>query len=234
MRSDRTTSGFTILEVLVAVAILGMVMTAVFTVWDTMLRATRIGNSAADRVQRERIARDSIRRALDSVQVFSANQRHYGFVADTEDDKFAFLSFVSHLPEDFPGGGMFPNQRVRRISFEVDEDGSNGLPQLVMRQELILSDHEEVDESYPMTLITNLGMFAVEFWNTNDGEWMIEWEDTNSLPPMMRLILGYNGDDEENLNMSVVRINGSPVPAELQTRAQRAPVPAGRPPTPRR
>lgn len=226
MRTEDGNKAFTIIEILVAVAILGMIMTAVFTVWETMLRASRVGNAAADRVQRERIARDTVRRALDSVQVFGANQRHYGFVADTEDEKFAFLSFVSHLPEDFPGAGMFPDQPVRRVSFEVEEDGSNGFPQLVMRQELILSDHEEVEETYPMTLITNLGLFSVEFWNTNDSEWMIEWRDTNSLPPMMRLFLGYNGEDEENLHVSVVRINGAPVPAELQVRAQ---APAGNP-----
>jgi prepilin-type N-terminal cleavage/methylation domain-containing protein len=226
MNTGRANRGFTIIEIIVAVAILGMIMTAVFTVWETMLRASRVGNAAADRVQRERVARESIRRALDSVQVFGANQRHYGFVADTENDRFAFLSFVSHLPEDFPGGGMFPDQPVRRVSFEVQEDGSNGLPQLLMRQELILSDHERVDESYPMTLITNLGLFNVEFWNTNDTEWMAEWADTNALPPMMRLIVGYDGEDEKDLHVSVVRINGSPVPSELQVRAQRAP---GRP-----
>lgn len=218
MRTNQRKGGFTIIEIIVAIAILGMVMTAIFSVWESMLRATRVGNAAADRVQRERIARDSIRRALDSVQVYSANQNYYGFVADTEDEKYALLSFVSHLPEDFPGGGMFPNQPVRRVSFEVDQDGSNGLPQLVMRQELILSDHEETDESYPMVLITNLGLFNVEFWNTNAGEWEYEWKDTNSLPVMMRLVLGYNGEDEENLHVGVVRINGSPVPKELQTR----------------
>jgi len=202
-------------EIIIATAILATVVIAIYAVWESILRATRIGNDAADAVQRERIARDCIRRALHSIQVYSANNDYYGFIADTEDEQFAFLSFVSYLPEDFPGSGMFPNQPVRRVTFEVDPEGSNSLPQLVMRQELLLSDHEEMDESYPIVLVTNLGLFNIEFWNTNSGEWEFEWTNTNALPPMMRLVLGFDGDDEKNLHTSVVGINAAPVPREI-------------------
>lgn len=204
-------------EVLIAAAIMAAIIIAIYSVWESVLRATRVGNDAADAVQRERIARDSIQRALYSIQVFPENRDYYSFIADTENEQFAFLSFVSYLPQDFPGSGMFPNQPVRRVTFEVEPEGSNGLPQLVMRQELLLSDHEETDESYPIVLITNLGLFNVEFWNTNAGEWEYEWLDTNSLPPMLRLVLGFDGDAEENLYTSVVGINANPVPREVHS-----------------
>ena len=137
------------------------------------------------------------------------------FETDTEDEQFAFLSFVSRLPTDFPGGGMFPNKPLRRVSFEVEPEGSNGMPQLVMRQELLLSDHEEVDESYPMVLVTNVGLFRLGFWNTNDGVWDAEWTSTNSLPPMILLEMGYDGESEDDLYTSVVGVSANPIPREL-------------------
>ena len=204
------------MEIIISTAILAVLVISIYNVWDSVLRAARVGNDAADAIQRDRIARASIQRALNAIRVFTANQASYAFIADTEDEKFAFLSFVSYLPQDFPGSGMFPNHPVRRITFEVDPDGSNGLPQLVMRQELLISDHEEMDQSYPMVLVTNLGLFNLEFWNSNDGEWEYEWLDTNALPPMMRLVMGFNGDEEKNLHTSVIGINAVPVPIEFQ------------------
>lgn len=206
---------FTLVEIVISIAILSVMVIAIYNVWASILRATKIGNNAADRVQRERIARKCLERSLASVQLFQENMPYYGFIADTEDEQFAFLSFVSRLPSDFPGGGMFPNQPLRRVTFEVEPDGSNGFPQLMMRQELLLSDHEEIDQSHPMVLVTNIGLFNVEFWDTNSGEWEFEWTSTNSLPPMLRLVMGYDGESEEDLYTSVIGISGSSVPREL-------------------
>lgn len=208
---------FTLIEIMVSLAILGMIMTSLYSVWSAMLRATKTGNDSADRVQRARIARATVQTALESVQLYQANMPYYAFEANTENENFAFLSFVSRLPSDFAGTGMFPNFPVRRVTFEVVDDGSNGLPQLNMSQRLLLSDTNETDESYTMALVTNIGLFNLEFWDTNEGEWVVEWIETNYLPPMARLIIGYDGEtDAENLHTSVVGLNSQPVPVELQ------------------
>lgn len=209
-------TAFTIIEIIIAAAILGVIVIAIYSAWESILRATRIGNAAADRIQRERIARDSIQRALNSILVFPENQEFYSFIAETEDEKYALLSFTSYLPPDFPGSGFFLGERVRRVSFEVEPDGAHGLPDLVMHQERLMDEQEEDErKSVPIVLLTNLGLFQIEFWNTNSGEWEYEWLDTNSVPPMMRLILGFNGDEEENVFTSVVGANATPVPREV-------------------
>jgi len=215
---SRPTRAFTLIEIIIAAAILSVIVIAIYSVWESILRATRIGNAAADRIQRERIARDSIQRALNSLLVFPENQQYYSFIAETEDEKYALLSFASYLPQDFPGTGSFEGERVRRVSFEVEPEGSNGFPQLVMHQEHLLADPEaEERQSLPIVLVTNLGLFQVEFWNTNSGEWEYEWLDTNSVPQMMRLMIGYNGEDEDNLFTSVVGVNATPVPREVHS-----------------
>jgi type II secretion system protein J len=221
---SKTGRAFTLIEILVAIAILGMIMSSLYSVWSAMLRATKTGNDSADRVQRQRIARSAVQTALESVQLYQANMPFYAFEADTENEDFAFLSFVSHLPRDFPGTGMFPNFPVRRVTFEVVEDGSNGLPQLNMSQRLLLSDTNEIDESYTMALVTNIGLFNLEFWDTNEGEWVVEWMETNYLPPMARLVIGYDGDtDADKLHTSVIGLGSQPVPLELQIQRQSAP-----------
>ncbi|MBG87911.1 MAG: hypothetical protein CMO80_13555 [Verrucomicrobiales bacterium] len=213
----RSQLAFTLIEVLIAIAILGLVMSSIYSIWAAMLRATRTGNDAADRIQRERLARQTIETALGSVQFYQANMDYYAFVADTENEDFTFLSFVSHLPESFPGSGLFPGFPLRRVTFEVVEEGSNGMPQLNMEQRLLLSDTNEIEESYTIALVTNVGLFNLEFWDTNEQEWIIEWTATNHLPPMARLVMGYDGEKENDLFTSVIRLSSQPVPMAMQS-----------------
>ena len=215
-RKPRTIA-FTLVEVVIAIAILGAIVTAIYSVWSAVLRASQVGLRAADSVQRERITRRTIEVALQGAQLWQENLSYYSFDVDTTDERFAFLSFVSRLPENFPGTGMFPLQPVRRVTFEV-EDGTNGRPQLVMRQKNILSDTNGIDESYIMVLSTNVSTFSLEFWNTNLADWEVEWMSTNQLPQMVRLYLGFSsgsGQEAEHPITSIVSLSGTVVPKDV-------------------
>lgn len=230
-------AAFTLIEVLLAIFILALVMTAIYASWASILRGAKVGNAAADEVQRMRIARQALEQSLASAVLYASNPRYYSFIADTTDEKFALLSFVAHLPPDFPGGGMFPNQPLRRVTFAVEPGTNNSPPALLLRQTSILTPtNSPIEESYTLTLSRNLAVFGMEFWSTNLNDWDVEWLPTNQLPKMVRVTLGFGGDHKSGaapaiVVSSVISPGGQGVPRELQGNQPTAPTTLA-PPTP--
>lgn len=212
---------FTILEVMLALAILMMVLSVIYSTWNAILRARQAANKAAIHAQRSRVAVRALEDALNGVQFFQQNQPYYSFIADTS-GQYAFLSVATRLPETFPGSGLFGDQTLRRVTFEV-ERGTNSYPQLVMRQYPLLLATNRIQEAYPIVLAQDLTDFLVEFWDTRRGEWIPEWLYTNQLPSVVRFMLGVGrrGDDPSKpqaVQVQTVAITASPVPVDLQGR----------------
>ena len=222
-------AAFTLIEVLLAIGILALVMSAIYASWAAVLRGAKIGNAAADEVQRMRIARQALEQSLSSAVLYASNPRYYSFIADTTDEKFALLSFVAHLPPDFPGSGMFPNQPLRRVTFAVEPGTNSGPPALLLRQTSILTPtNSPIEESYTLTLSRNLAVFGVEFWSTNLNDWDVEWLPTNQVPRMLRVTLGFGGDRKLGaapaiVVSSVISPGGQGVPSGLQGNQPAAP-----------
>src|SRR5438045_6189683 len=92
---------FTLIEILIAIGILGMVLAAIFSTWTAILRASKTGLDAAAAVQRSRIVMRTLEDSLLCAESFGGqNQRFYGFVSKNGTE--ATLSFVARLPQSFP------------------------------------------------------------------------------------------------------------------------------------
>jgi prepilin-type N-terminal cleavage/methylation domain-containing protein len=191
LRRRSLRAAFTIVEVMLAITIFAVILTAVYACWSSAARGSRIGLQAAADAQRDRVARRCIEEALNSAVMFVENRRHYAFIADNS-GSFSYLSFVSRLPDTFPGSGMFGDFNLRRITFEVQERGNQGR-QLVMTQAPMLLATNEVQEPYTLVLARDVAEFRFEFWVTNSGvgEWAQEWQFTNQYPAMIRYILAH-------------------------------------------
>jgi type II secretion system protein J len=176
-------AGFTLVEILVAVGILGLVLYAIYASWTAILRASKVGQEAAASVQRSRIALRVLEDALTSAQSFGLNQRYYGFVAEGGDK--ASLSFVSRLSESFPRSGKFGDLSTRRVMFSV-EQGRDGTPQLVLRQTPLIMEFDTDEKEHPLVLARNVREFSLQFWDMRLKDWVDEWKQTNQLP---RLVL---------------------------------------------
>jgi prepilin-type N-terminal cleavage/methylation domain-containing protein len=179
------TRAFTLIEVMIAMTIFGVILLAIYSSWTSILRGSKVGLDAAAEAQRTRIAVRAVREALTSAQLYVENSRYYWFMADTSGD-FAELSLVSRLPESFPGSGLFGNQTVRRVSFTV-EPGPGGHNQLILRQVPLLEPPDTAATPYEIVLAPNVNLFALEFWNTNTLEWDPEWLFTNQLPKLVKV-----------------------------------------------
>src|SRR5688500_17189225 len=108
---QRYKSGFTVVELMIAITIFLTIIFAIYSSWTAILRAAAAGKAAAAAAQRDRIAFKCVEDALTTAVAFSENIRHYAFLSDTSGD-FATLSLVCRLPPGFPGSGLYGDQTL--------------------------------------------------------------------------------------------------------------------------
>ncbi len=215
-----TRRAFTLLEILIAMAIFATVMIAIYSSWTAILRGSRVGGDAAAAAQRSRVAVRALENSLISIQMFQANINYYFFSADTSGD-FAALSFVARLPKSFPRSGDFDDQVVRRLTFTV-APAKNRENVLVLRQRPILFDPSVDEEENPLVLARNVKEFTLEFWGQRSKDWETEWLYTNQLPKLIRFTLGFGQPNQkvlapEEVFTRVVTLSTMPVPPGMQS-----------------
>lgn len=169
-----------------AIAIFALLVTAVYSTWVLIIKSTQVGQEAAAQVQRQRIAIRTLEDSLTCIQSFQASMQYYTFFV--ENGSSPQLSFVARVPDGFPRNGRFDGFNLRRLTFAV-EPVSDSEKDLVLRQNPILTDIDPVEQSTPLVLARNVQDFIVECWDTNQMDWVDTWDDTNSLPPMVRVTL---------------------------------------------
>jgi prepilin-type N-terminal cleavage/methylation domain-containing protein len=216
-------AAFTLIEMMLAIAIFAAVLAAIYSTWSAILRSSKAAEYAAAEAQRTRITVNALEQALQSVQFFQANAALYSFECDTSGEDAA-LSFVARLPTSFPGSGQFEGVRLRRVTFAV-EPGVDGSKTLVLRQLPMLALADRMEEQPAVRLAQNLRGFGLDFWGPNSTDWEPEWTMTNQLPRLIRFWLEFGGPSGSasgaELVTRVVPISSVGVPAMLQMGGQR-------------
>jgi type II secretion system protein J len=180
--------GFTLIEIMMAMAIFGLVLTAIYATWTLILKSSKLGLAAAAQVQRERISIRTIEDALTSTRSFGADLQHYGFIAENGDT--ATLSFVARLPKSFPRSGKFGDFDVRRVTFSV-ESGTGFERELVLRQNPVLMDMDVDEKEHPLVLAKGVDKLVLGFWDTRLNDWVDSWTQTNQLPKLIKVTVEF-------------------------------------------
>ena len=213
-----SSNAFTLVEILIAIGILGMVLAAIFSSWTAILRASKVGLDAAAAVQRSRIVMRTIEDSLLCAQSYALSQKYYGFEAKNGSD--GYLSFVAKLPESFPRSRKFGDLRVRRVTFSV-ESGPESSHQLVLRQSPLLMELDNDENEHPLVLARYVSDFSIEFWNNRTGEWDDEWKQTNQMPKLVKFSLrladnAYAARPAQQELVRIVQLPAMTVPPDLQ------------------
>ena len=188
MKANRANEGFTLIEVILAMTIFSLIMISVIACWRAVMSGKITAETAAAAAQRARIGIRSVEDALSCAEISAANIQFYAFLNDTS-GKFASLSVAARLPEAFPGSGLFGDNVMRRVSFDV-EPGADGQNNLVMNQWPLLEALDQVNTPYPITLARDVNIFMLEFWSPQDDDWVVSFDPTNQFPPLIRVTLG--------------------------------------------
>ncbi len=206
-RPRSRTQGFTMVEVLLAIGIFSMVLVAIYSTWSAVLRSARVGVARAGEVQRTRVTLRALHESLAAAVLYADNSKYYSFFADSSGDG-ALLSFVAHLPESFPGSGVFEGERLRRVTFSTE----NG--QLLLMQSPILEATAKLEKPYTIVLAPQVKKFALDFFDARKGEWVADWFYTNQMPRLMRVALSFtdkNAVGKEPVTVRTIRIDGTAI-----------------------
>ncbi|MGP8200254.1 MAG: prepilin-type N-terminal cleavage/methylation domain-containing protein [Limisphaerales bacterium] len=185
--SPSSFSGFTLIEVMVSIAVFMLIMGSVLGCWRCVVNGKIIAENAAAAAQRARVGIRAVEDALTTSEISRMSIPYYAFLTDTS-GKFAALSVAAHPPPDFPGSGLFGDNVIRRITFDVENvDGTNNL---IMNQSPLLEALNDQNTPYPITLARDVSVFMLEFWSVQDSQWEVSFDPTNDFPAMVRVTLG--------------------------------------------
>jgi len=196
-------AAFTLLELMLAIAIFALVITAIYGIWSAILRASLAGREVSADAQRVRIAARTVETALTCAVMFEQNRDLYAFEADTSEE-FAVLSFVARLPRSFPGSGFFGDLAIRRVTFEVaqTDEGEN---ELRLIQHPILEEDPRASDERTIVLARGVTTFMAEFSDGRSDQWTDVWADpisgqpwTNQLPRAVRFALAFGKPETPN------------------------------------
>jgi prepilin-type N-terminal cleavage/methylation domain-containing protein len=187
MKRARIHQAFTLIEVVLAMTIFSLVMISIIACWRAVISGKMTAEAAAAAAQRARIGMKTVEEALASAEISTKNLQYYSFINDTS-GKFASLSLAARLPASFPGSGLFGDNVMRRVSFDVI--ATNDENDLVMNQWPLLEALDDVNTPYPITLARDVNVFMLEFWSPPDNDWVVSFDPTNKFPPVIRVTLG--------------------------------------------
>jgi len=213
-------AAFTLLEIMVAIALLAMILIAIYSSWNSILKGTRVGLDAAAAAQRVRITMRTLHDSLLCACMFSASPTNYAFAVDSSED-FSTLSFVARLPKSFPRNGKFGDLTTRRLTFAVESEPGSNTRQLVLRQRPLIMDFDKDEMEFPLVLARDVTKFIVEYYDPRTGDWLSEWAASNTLPREVKITLGLGRLDQfsshpQDVMVGVVALPALPVPQQWQ------------------
>lgn len=187
--------GFTLLEVLLATALLAMALTLAYGALRAAVGAVRSGEALIERTDEVRVAQEFLRRQFShamplAFEEMEDNGERKLFEADAE-----FVRFVAPMPGYLSRGG--PHVQWLQVSRERD-----GYALSFDHAQLNGYDPEmpKPEESRPpVVLLEGMADARFEYRALDEtgelGEWTDAWDDSQQMPMMVRLVVEFDRDD---------------------------------------
>jgi general secretion pathway protein J len=190
------TTGFTLIEVMVALTILGFILLMVFGAFRLGLSAWEKGESAKEEYQNVRIISQLISRQMKSIVPYKIKTQK------AEGDYLAFegklhvLKFVSAIPIKARQSEGFVY-----VIYELKEGGREGSRLVLYEQRALNRDflEEEPKQELGVALLEGISDVRFEYYREEDPEknrtteWVEEWnvKEEKELPKAIRMTITY-------------------------------------------
>lgn len=205
-------SGFTLLEILVAVVLLATAFTIIWSTFSASLDGWRRSSEFLDRITHGDFVIDQLEASLRSTVFFSNRPDKYGFWLESSgggenaSDNISWVTSGSAfmLPGDPLANG------VHRIMVSVEDapDGESGLSVRAFQHMKKEIDKDDVDPWFISSRVIGLDC---EVYNFEDEVWDTEWEDTNAVPSLLQVTVFLEPLDDGEPAVKVQRVVEIPV-----------------------
>lgn len=202
-------SGFTLLELLIAISILSMVFATCYLAFSSALNAWRRGTEYLEKQHHSDFIQEQILSALRSAAFQDSAQFAYGFWhKDSE---------LSGLPNDeiswvtaSPAFTRAPyTHALHRLYLAIDRELEE--PALSAKAQFHFADEREVNPSEYRVISREITGLNCRFYDADNEEWIDEWENTNSIPREVEITLYAPAANENEAALTFTRIIEIPV-----------------------
>ncbi len=200
MRSARASSGFTLIEVVVALSIFSLVMLAVVTGMRTLGNTQTSMQRVIDRVDEMRTVSSFLRDLLESAVVGSGGGGLSLGGGAAESTYFRLADEGVEWKTQLLFGEAFGGSYIVRVAQEGDE--------LVLRwlgPDRMEPDSKKWDDSPSRVLVHGLDEFSVSLRDRYSSDWTEDWEDASVAPALVRMRIKANDRYWPDLVMRVQR-----------------------------
>lgn len=186
-------AGFTLLEVIVAVSVLAMISTLVFTSFSSLKRSKDGVRGVSERYREGRMALSRVARELQGAYI----SKHLPIDESLVVGRTVFQAEPGS-PADRIDFAAFVHRRLDRDSRESDQaeisyfgmenPNDRGVFDLV-RREASRIDLEPREGGRAQVLASDIDLFDVQYLDPLTGQWVERWDSTESLRQLDRLPL---------------------------------------------
>ncbi len=177
----RTQKGFTLLEVMIAVAIAAFLMTTIYGVFTSTSRAHRKVEDSSSRFHQTRVFFERFSRELRGAN-WSADNAGTAFVCTVEDNQFKEIRFSTSADAVYGTAGS-NGMMVRYILEEDAEDFKT------LYRSTSVAEKPDSSEASQYIMVSHISAMGLRFYNK--GDWFEKWnsEDEKKLPRMVEITL---------------------------------------------
>lgn len=189
--------GLTLMEILVAVAVLSMIAITIYTATSQTSRTREIVMASHERLHQVRVAFDFVRRDLESVflsQHRAPNEPSHDTVFigqnDGDEDRVDFASF-SHERRYFDA----KESDQCEVGYFIEDDPEIAGRKNLIRRESPVLDIDPLTGGQSLILVEDVVAFNLEYFDLPMNEWQEEWDTTQAtgesgfLPQQVRVKL---------------------------------------------
>jgi prepilin-type N-terminal cleavage/methylation domain-containing protein len=197
-QTSRCASGFTLMEIMIAMVILAMAITVAFQTFSAITRAWTGARARLDTIHHGDFVLDRIASALRSAAFFenSKEQCSFRIKNNSSGEGEHTISWVTSSAAFIPPSAEELAYGVHRIEVGagMNEDGEEGLQVTAWPY---LADEDEVEKKSWLVSENVLGL-RCRIYDTTEGEegWTDTWEYSNAIPGLVEITLYAQSDEE--------------------------------------